>query len=104
MQFSRCLSKILRHTAGKGHHSRRQAFERITDKAGWARIPDIVKTAKSLTGNNWVPPLTIIVNYMLGVVCDDDKARFQMAVLVGVPDVPDPSTKLHVYMVYGMRA
>eukprot|EP00972_Heterocapsa_arctica_P008950 1314138-Heterocapsa_arctica.AAC.1 len=41
---------------------------------------------------------------MLGVVCDDDKGRFQLAVLVGVPDVPDPSTKLHVYMIYGMRA
>eukprot|EP00972_Heterocapsa_arctica_P018057 2668902-Heterocapsa_arctica.AAC.1 len=27
-----------------------------------------------------------------------------MAVLVGVPDVPDPSTMLHVYMIYGMRA
>eukprot|EP00972_Heterocapsa_arctica_P091999 13567037-Heterocapsa_arctica.AAC.1 len=41
---------------------------------------------------------------MLGVVCDDDKGRFQMAVLVGVPDVPDVSTNQHVYMVYGMRA
>eukprot|EP00972_Heterocapsa_arctica_P059756 8812419-Heterocapsa_arctica.AAC.1 len=41
---------------------------------------------------------------MFGVVCDDDQGRFQMAVIVGVPDVPDFSTKQHVYMVYGMRA
>eukprot|EP00972_Heterocapsa_arctica_P005088 755641-Heterocapsa_arctica.AAC.1 len=41
---------------------------------------------------------------MLGVVCDDDKGRFQLAVLVAVPDVPDPSTKLQVHQIYGMRA
>eukprot|EP00972_Heterocapsa_arctica_P058120 8574798-Heterocapsa_arctica.AAC.1 len=73
MKFSRCLSKILRHTGGKGAHSRHQHFERITDKAGWARIGDITKTASRLTGRDWVPPLTININNMLGVVCDDDK-------------------------------
>eukprot|EP00972_Heterocapsa_arctica_P112702 16433309-Heterocapsa_arctica.AAC.1 len=48
MQFSKCLSKMLRHTGGKGHHSRRQTFDRITDSAGWARIGDISKTASRL--------------------------------------------------------
>eukprot|EP00972_Heterocapsa_arctica_P109472 16118997-Heterocapsa_arctica.AAC.1 len=41
---------------------------------------------------------------MLGVVCDDDKGRFQLAVFVAAPDVPDPSTKLHVHQIYAMRA
>eukprot|EP00972_Heterocapsa_arctica_P004993 738427-Heterocapsa_arctica.AAC.1 len=64
---------MLRHTGGKGHHSRNQTFDRIADRAGWARIGDISKTASSLRGSDRVPPMTINVNYMLGVVCDDDK-------------------------------
>eukprot|EP00972_Heterocapsa_arctica_P102008 15030222-Heterocapsa_arctica.AAC.1 len=64
---------MLRHTGGKGHHSRKQKFECITDNAGWARSGDISQTASSLKGGDRVPPMTINVNYMLGVVVDDDK-------------------------------
>eukprot|EP00972_Heterocapsa_arctica_P101875 15009367-Heterocapsa_arctica.AAC.1 len=65
---------MLRHTGGKGRHSRKPTtFARITDRAGWARIGDISRTAANLKGSDRVPPMTINVNYMLGVVMDDDK-------------------------------
>eukprot|EP00972_Heterocapsa_arctica_P048678 7174788-Heterocapsa_arctica.AAC.1 len=96
---------MLRHTGGKGQHVRKQvAYDRVPDNAGWARIGEISKTAAHLTGSDRVAPKTINVNYMLGVVMGDDKGRFQMAVLVAAPDVPDPSTKLHVHQIYAMRA
>eukprot|EP00972_Heterocapsa_arctica_P042166 6215774-Heterocapsa_arctica.AAC.1 len=92
MKFSRCLTKMLRHTGGKSQHARRQvAYDRITDAAGWATTGAISTTARGLRYGDKVAPKTINIDYMFGVVKDDDKGRFQMAVVVAAPDIPDPS-------------
>eukprot|EP00972_Heterocapsa_arctica_P013108 1925634-Heterocapsa_arctica.AAC.1 len=105
MKFPRCLTKMLRHTGGQDQHARRQVeYDRITDAAGWATTGDISRTALGLRQGNKVAPKTVNLNYMLGVVMDDDKGRFQMAVVVAAPDAPDPSRKLNVYKIHAMRA
>eukprot|EP00972_Heterocapsa_arctica_P094495 13935562-Heterocapsa_arctica.AAC.1 len=97
MDFSHALTKMLRHT-GSGS---RNGHLRITDAAGWATTGDISRVAKA---NRRLAPLTININYMHGIVLDDEKGRFQFGVLVAEPDVPDPTKTLRVHAIYAMRA
>eukprot|EP00972_Heterocapsa_arctica_P047782 7047604-Heterocapsa_arctica.AAC.1 len=92
MDFSHALTKMLRHTGGKW--AQKVPYPRITDEAGWATFGSISAVAKGLDGHNKLAPKVINFNYMLGIVLDDDKGRFQHGVLVAEPDTPDPSRKL----------
>eukprot|EP00972_Heterocapsa_arctica_P060447 8914536-Heterocapsa_arctica.AAC.1 len=73
MRFPRCLTKMLRHTGGRIGHARRMAYQRITDDAGWATTGAICATAKGLKSHDKPAPKTINIDYMFGIVKDDDK-------------------------------
>eukprot|EP00972_Heterocapsa_arctica_P102977 15176571-Heterocapsa_arctica.AAC.1 len=79
MKFSHALTKMLRHTGGSW--ARKVPYARITDDAGWATAGAISDVAKALKDPGKLAPKVINVNYMLGIVLDDDKGRFQLAVL-----------------------
>eukprot|EP00972_Heterocapsa_arctica_P098100 14473629-Heterocapsa_arctica.AAC.1 len=70
-----------------GGWNKRTGHDRITDEAGWATIGAISDVAKSFEKSKYkLAPTVINVNYMHGIVLDDDKERFQLAVLVAEPD------------------
>eukprot|EP00972_Heterocapsa_arctica_P013409 1974014-Heterocapsa_arctica.AAC.1 len=80
MNFSRALSTILRHT-GSGL---RDGHARIADEAGWATIAQVFVAAAAWRKRPALSP-DLCINHLLGIVLDDDKGRFQLAVLVAVP-------------------
>eukprot|EP00972_Heterocapsa_arctica_P095330 14060286-Heterocapsa_arctica.AAC.1 len=96
---------MLRHT-GSGE---KEGHMRITDDASWATTGDISRTAKASKKRPRLAPMTININTMLGIVLDDDKGRFQLGVLVAVPDAgahesTDLTQKLRVHTIHAMRA
>eukprot|EP00972_Heterocapsa_arctica_P077376 11412039-Heterocapsa_arctica.AAC.1 len=68
---------------------RHNEHRNICDQAGWATIPAVFRTAQGYK-------LTPSINELIGIVMDDDKGCFQMAVVCAVPTATprDRSQKL----------
>eukprot|EP00972_Heterocapsa_arctica_P088022 12979680-Heterocapsa_arctica.AAC.1 len=72
----------------------------ICDRAGWATIAAVFKTAQKYDR----PRMTPSINQLIGIVLDDDKGRFQMAVVCAVPTIADRTQKLRVFEIGAIRA